>query len=125
MAHKPLRPCRHPGCPELTRDGYCPEHHPKKARGKASASWRWMYRTKTWTDELRPSQLLREPFCRECAKHGRRTPGVDVDHIEPHRGDWAKFTDPENLQTLCHGCHSRKTLAEIRESSSGSGVKKR
>ena len=31
MALKPLRPCRHPGCPALTRDGYCPKHKPAKA----------------------------------------------------------------------------------------------
>ena len=31
MALKPLRPCRHPGCAALTREGYCPKHKPQKA----------------------------------------------------------------------------------------------
>ena len=36
MALKSLRPCRHPGCPELTREGYCPKHKPKPAARRAS-----------------------------------------------------------------------------------------
>lgn len=28
-----------------------------------------------------------------------------VDHIEPHRQDKAKFFDPDNVWTLCKGCH--------------------
>ena len=58
-------------------------------------------------------QLLLEPFCRECAKQGLRVWATDVDHIEPHRGDWSKFTDRNNLQSLCHACHSRKTAEEM------------
>ena len=119
MTKKPLRPCRYLGCYRLTSDGYCPEHQAKDRRSPEAASWRWMYRTKLWRDELRPGQLLREPFCRECAKKGRRTKGTDVDHVVPHRGDWAVFSDSGNLQTLCHRCHSRKTMAEIREFSRG------
>ena len=29
MARRPARPCRHPGCSELTREGWCPKHKPK------------------------------------------------------------------------------------------------
>jgi 5-methylcytosine-specific restriction protein A len=38
-----------------------------------------------------------------------------VDHIRPHRGDWALFIDPGNHQSLCKSCHDRKTAAEQRE----------
>ena len=74
-----------------------------------------MYSTPEWRDDLRPGQLLREPYCRECAKHGMRVRATDVDHIEPHKGSWERFTDCDNLQSLCHSCHSRKTLAEMRQ----------
>ena len=114
MANKPLRPCRKPGCAALTRDGWCPKHKPPKARG-ASESWHWMYSTKTWTQDLRPAQLLREPFCRECAAKGIRTKAVVVDHIIPHRGDWERFTDRTNLQSLCKHHHDAKTMQELRE----------
>ena len=111
MAQKPLRPCRHPGCTVLVPDGYCDRHRPKDSRSDEAKSWHWMYLTPEWTDDLRPNQLLQEPFCRECARHGVRVPATEVDHIRPHRGDWAVFTDRGNLQSLCHTCHSRKTMA--------------
>lgn len=111
MAMKPLRPCRHPGCPELTRDGWCDRHRPKYRRG-ASEEYHGLYLLPIWLDQLRPAQLLREPFCRECAKRGIRTPATVVDHIVPHRGNWALFSNPENLQSLCKTCHDRKTALE-------------
>ena len=61
MAMKPLRPCRHPGCPALTREGYCPKHKPKRAERRASAEYHGWYNLPVWTDDLRPAQLLREP----------------------------------------------------------------
>ena len=110
MAMKPLRPCRQPGCGKLTREGYCLLHKPKPApRSPEAAAWRRWYSLKVWTQDLRPGQLLREPFCRECARRGVRTWAADVDHIRDHKGDWALFTDRANLQSLCHACHSRKT----------------
>ncbi len=115
MAMKPLRSCRHPGCSQLVREGYCPAHKPKARdqRSAEAASWHGWYNLLGWKDDLRPAQLLREPFCRECAKKGIRTPATDVDHDVDHKGDWAKFTDRSNLQSLCHSCHSRKTARDL------------
>ena len=76
MANRPPRPCRHPRCRELTRDGWCSRHRPQKQRG-ASAEYHGWYSLPLWTERLRPQQLLREPFCRECAKHGRRVRAAD------------------------------------------------
>ena len=115
MAQKPLRPCRHPGCPELTRDGWCPKHKPKQAARRESAAWHGWYSLPVWTHDLRPDQLLREPFCRECARRGIRTRATVVDHVKPHRGDWLLFIDPGNHQSLCKRCHDRKTAMEQAE----------
>lgn len=112
MASRPLRPCRKPGCGRLTRDGWCEEHRPKQAGRRESAEWHRWYSLDIWTKDLRPRQLLREPFCRECAKRGDRVWATDVDHIVDHKGNWARFTDPNNLESLCHSCHSRKTMRE-------------
>ena len=120
MALKPLKPCRHPGCRSLTRDGYCPKHKPKRAPRRTSAEYHSWYSLPVWTDDLRPAQLLREPFCRECARHGRRVRATDVDHIVDHKGEWSKFCDRSNLESLCHSCHSRKTAREMRENRSKS-----
>lgn len=111
MAMRPLKPCRHPGCPVLTRDGWCDKHRPRYSRG-ASEKYHWMYSLPIWRDDLRPAQLLREPFCRECAKAGRRVRATVVDHIVPHRGNWTLFVDPANHQSLCKYHHDRKTMQE-------------
>ena len=113
MPRKPARPCRHPGCCVLVSDGYCDAHRPRgDRRSEEAQSWRWMYQTQDWKT-LRSEQLLREPWCRECAQHGIRTRATDVDHIRDHKGDWTVFIDASNLQSLCHSCHSRKTAAEM------------
>lgn len=115
MALKPLKPCHKPGCPNLTRDGYCPAHKPAKAARGESQAWHWMYNTRLWREDLRPAQLLREPFCRECARRGCRTPATVVDHIRPHKGDWVLFRDASNHQSLCKHCHDAKTMGELNE----------
>ena len=115
MALKPLRPCRHPGCPALTRDGYCPKHKPVKANRRISAQWHGWYSLPIWTENLRPAQLLREPFCRECAKRGIRTRATVVDHVKPHRGDWLLFIDPANHQSRGKHHHDQKTAREQAE----------
>lgn len=111
MAGKPLRPCKHPGCAELTREGWCPKHKPKYQRGKSADYHDW-YLLPIWKDRLRPEHLLVEPFCRECALEGKRVYATVVDHIVPHRGNWKLFTDPNNLQSLCKFHHDRKTIQE-------------
>lgn len=114
MANKPLRPCLHPGCPALVRDGWCDRHRPPKrvSRRRVSAAWHDWYSRRIWTQRLRPAQLLREPFCRVCAAQGLRTRATVVDHIAPHRGDWALFVDEGNLQSLCKRHHDAKTARE-------------
>ena len=112
MALRPLRPCRHPGCAELTRDGWCPKHRPKHQRG-ASAAYHSLYSTPTW-QRLRAEHLLEEPWCRMCAAEGIRTRATVVDHIRPHRGDWLLFVDKNNHQSLCKFHHDQKTAREQR-----------
>ena len=115
MAKKPLRPCAHIGCHILTREGYCPKHRPRDImrRSQEAADWHRWYQLPIFRDHLRPDQLLREPFCRHCALKGLRVRATDVDHVIPHRGNWALFVDADNLQSLCHSCHSRKTAMEV------------
>ena len=112
MALKPLRPCRFPGCCVLVPGGYCSTHQPEpRARSDAAKAWRKFYATDLW-QRLRGAQLLREPWCAECARHGLRVRATDVDHIVDHKGDPVLFSDPDNLQSLCHSCHSRKTAQD-------------
>lgn len=75
-----------------------------------------MYKDVRWWNSHRTglSQVHRteNPLCCECEKHGVIVPAEEVDHIKPHKGDWALFLDPTNLQSLCTRCHSRKTVRE-------------
>ena len=54
---------------------------------------------------LRLMILRREPLCRMCG-----AAAVAVDHIIPLK-QGGKNTE-ENLQALCHSCHSKKTLSD-------------
>ena len=55
--------------------------------------------------------LVRDRYmCRQCgANLSNSSP---VDHIIPHRGDYALRMDPGNCQALCETCHNRKTVRE-------------
>lgn len=114
---RPKRPCARPGCPELVDRGYCErcERRRRQAqdRGRLSAARRGYGRR--W-QRLRLMILARDPMCRcgldGCDHEPGRCvrPSEHVDHIVPRArgGD-----DSEgNLQGLCAGCHSRKTVLE-------------
>ena len=68
-------------------------------------------RGKLW-QRLRRRVFVRDRYrCRECQRPGR----LECDHLVPLEsgGDpWG----PANLQTLCRGCHVRKTVRENEES---------
>ena len=70
--------------------------------------WAKMYADPRWK-RLRERFLAANPVCALCD-----WPANQLDHIDPHGGDWAKFLDIANLQGLCRDCHSRKTAAERR-----------
>ena len=57
---------------------------------------------------LRGYVLPSEPMCRHCTSEGRTTLATDVDHASGDPSD----NSPENLQPLCHECHSRKTARD-------------
>lgn len=57
---------------------------------------------------IRATHLSMEPLCRHCLALGRVTPATEVDHING-RADRAEDYEPDNLQSLCERCHSRKT----------------
>lgn len=61
-------------------------------------------------NELRNRFIVINPLCRMCEQEGRVEPATEVDHIIPFIG----LEDPlrvqwENLQSLCHSCHVKKT----------------
>lgn len=119
MPSKPPKPCRHPGCPEITTDpsGYCHRHREyekavrndyEKRRGSAASRGydrRWRNCAKSF--------LAEHPLCKLCEKENRLTPATLVDHIISVTGpDDPLFWEPDNHQSLCSSCHSIKTAKE-------------
>jgi 5-methylcytosine-specific restriction endonuclease McrA len=74
----------------------------KEKRIYESARWR----------KLRHLKLRESPLCALCPSEARR-PATDVDHILPVQEHPELAWNWDNLQSLCHECHSRKTCADM------------
>lgn len=124
MPLSPLKPCLHPGCPELVRSGRC-EAHAQQRREEQERVYRdpeskRLYNSARW-QRLRRIQLAAEPWCDDCLAEGVYTPATDVDHDEPHRGDPVKFFTGK-LNSKCKQHHSAKTASEVWHGGGGQKV---
>lgn len=60
--------------------------------------------------KLRASVLREQPLCEHCLRNDDRpVMATDVDHIDNDPTNNSR----DNLQSLCHECHSRKTQADM------------
>ncbi|MBU1067439.1 HNH endonuclease [Patescibacteria group bacterium] len=114
MPISPSKPCAWQGCNNLAQENktFCEEHGRHKNdwdKERQSASKRGYDRH--WR-KARLAHLRKHPLCAECLRNGIIKPGTDVDHIIDHGGDHALFWAEDNRQTLCHECHSIKTLSK-------------
>lgn len=114
MPHKPPSTCRIPGCPQLSHGGgLCDEH---KAQYQQQLNARRLTPTQrgygpSWK-AIRDEIIEKHPYCADPYQvhGGSQVPATDVDHVIPRKEGG---TDAENnLQSLCHACHSRKTARE-------------
>ena len=118
MPRKSPKPCKVPGCPEITRhpSGFCDDHEGYRRaikaeydRHRSSAAIRGYDRK--WRN-YRKTFLSVFPLCMECKQQNKITEATEVDHIKPHKGDRRLFWDLDNHQALCKSCHSIKTAEE-------------
>jgi 5-methylcytosine-specific restriction protein A len=111
MPNSPLTLCAYPNCPELVRSGYCSFHHvlkvtyPRDPQRQALYDRRWKKRRVAW--------LASHPWCEDCLDQDIYTPATDVHHEIRHAGDVDLFLSSP-LRGLCHACHSRRTIIEVR-----------
>lgn len=110
MPRAPKKPCRAPGCPELTDGRYCQIHARLHERERGSAAARGYDEPhRRWREEI----LARDPFCVDpYRRHSTPVPATVADHIVRVKvgGTWAL----ENGQGLCESCHAIKRQREGR-----------
>ena len=111
MPRKPMKPCKHPGCPKLTDGNFCREHelqhmreyekYDRRPEERKRYSYQWR--------KLRKAYVKDHPVCEMCLLEHRAMPGEEVHHIYPL--DHGGSNTPINLLSLCKSCHSRITAA--------------
>lgn len=97
--------CLVSGCTSPTaRDGRCGDHQLRRSWDRVSA--RNASRPADWSSR-RVRVLTRDRW--RCQRCGARSE-LEVDHLVPvaQGGSW----EPENLWTLCRGCHRMKTYRD-------------
>lgn len=105
MPTKPMHLCSSPGCPNLTRDRFCPEHTKQEQQryDKQRGNFRQRGYTTQW-DKVRLIKLRRDPLCERCQKQGRIEPAKLVHHIQSLSKGGA-LLEMANLMSLCVKCH--------------------
>ena len=104
--------CAFPGCRVLTDSRFCPTHVRSTSyhTSPSARESKQFLNSAVWL-KLRALKLSMTPWCEECDRNGVKisVPASQVDHIEPRdkRPD-LKLT-LSNLQSLCDGCHGKKT----------------
>jgi len=102
-----VRKCREYSCAEKVVDcDYCPAHH----KPSCEKEYSYFYSLAIWRSKwgMRRKKLSESPMCEKCG----RVAATEVHHIVAHRGDWDKFVDYANLQSLCASCHAQETQRE-------------
>lgn len=112
MPNLPLKACRQPGCPKLTKGRFCDDHaHRAKELRKEADLNRLNARQRGYTRRWEIASLAFRKAHPICAIDGPRCEHAAtlVDHIVPHRGDAELFWDVSNWQSACKPCHDAKT----------------
>jgi 5-methylcytosine-specific restriction protein A len=103
------KPCGHPGCGRLVRDGSgrCEAHQSEAWVKKPTAATRITGRK---LQRLRGELFARDPLCAQCKRLGFVTLATQRDHIASLEEGGQDVE--ENTQGLCNDCHGEKSLAE-------------
>ncbi len=108
MAHKPPRGCSQLGCGNTATHGRRCVLHQRLRDQRLNAGRVTSTRQRYGSDwpRLRTIVLQRDPVCCRCGS----APSRHVDHLVP----WPEGSnDIDNLQGLCHRCHSAKTMRAL------------
>jgi 5-methylcytosine-specific restriction protein A len=120
--------CKVAGCAGLTRDKYCEAHAHLEQKEKQERQAHYnakirdpdrqkFYESPAWR-RLRQIKLGQMPLCEICYAEGRITKASLVDHIQ-EISDGGAPLDMENLMSVCHICHNKKTAQERKKRNNG------
>lgn len=116
--------CHYPGCDVISLNYYCTKHkviadkkrtereaeQKKKlfqgTQRKSSNPYHHLYNSRRWKN-IRREFLKLHNTCVICGNYADT-----VDHILAHKGNEEQFYNMNNLQAMCHSCHSKKTMKE-------------
>ena len=107
MPKKPLRPCSHPGCPNLCEGQFCEQHRVEERRRydkyERSSDVNRKY-GRAWK-RIRDRYMDAHPLCEQCQREARLVKAEQVHHIKPlaEGGDHSE----NNLMSLCSSCHAK------------------
>jgi 5-methylcytosine-specific restriction enzyme A len=112
MPQKLKRPCRQPGCPAVTHQGYCDrhrrQHHQQYRQSRTDKPEQAFYRSRAWR-EASEQYRRAHPMCEVC----KTKLSALVHHVKPIKAGGAPM-DPSNWQAVCRSCqakvHSTMTL---------------
>ena len=120
----PLSYCDQPGCSGLAKTGkFCPAHKENNYQRDRVAMRpdldRW-YKRAAWCGSygVRGYKLRRDPMCEVTNCQELATDVHHKDDSWKETGDWSLFiggVNMSNLQSLCHGHHSKITLEANRK----------
>ncbi|WP_101912729.1 HNH endonuclease [Megasphaera vaginalis (ex Bordigoni et al. 2020)] len=108
MPRKPKRPCRYPGCPNLTDGGvYCEKH--EKVMQRRYEKFQRGYSPgkrygRAWK-RIRDRYIGRHPLCEMCLTNKRYIKAEEVHHIIPLSEGGTH--EEANLMSLCRSCHEK------------------
>ncbi len=113
MPRRPGRPCNAPGCPVIVTGpvSYCEEHQrlsPRRQYDQRRGTSAQRGYDGRW-QKIRLWYLRKHPLCAHCQAAGRVEAATDVHHKIPKRDGGTDEED--NLEALCHSCHSKVTAA--------------
>ena len=94
-------------------------HVPKKRYEHHYHDGKNIYHTYKWK-KLRQSYAEKNPLCEHCLRYDILTPVNVVDHVVEIE-DGGEPYDYNNLQSLCHSCHNRKTTQERKKRDGNAG----
>jgi 5-methylcytosine-specific restriction protein A len=80
--------------------------HPRYDRTRRDPGAKAFYNRRAWRDHLRAIKLRQSPQCELCWAKGDLVRATHVHHIVELKQDMDQAMALENLQSLCHRCHS-------------------